>query len=204
MNRTTWLVVRCALGSTLLLSACATTQGGSAEYQDLAEPVVVATDGAADLAAEWANLRARAVDLDHLDDDAHTIGDFEPFNGLWIALTDGRVLVRGRWQGDDPIDGWYRRNPASVPTGQANPVIETAQRPIRLFVYDPSGGRLQPVSHVPEVYPFSTAVIVGASPDAVLDVVVLNGERAVAYRSGFNGAAYDIVREIYVAPIPGA
>lgn len=199
-----WPVVGCALVSTLLLSACATTQGGQAEYHDLAEPVVLATDRAADLTAEWEDLQARAVDLDHLDDDPHTIRDFEPFNGLWIALTDGRVLVRGRWQGDEPIDGWYRRNPAAVPAGQANPVIGTAQRPVRLFVYDPSGGRLQPVSHVPEVHQFSTAVTVGASSDAVLDVLVLNGERAVAYRSGFNGAAYDIVREIYVAPIPDA
>jgi hypothetical protein len=33
-------------------------------------------------------------------------------------------------------------------------------------------------------------------------VVVLAGEAVVAYTSGFNGAAYDIPYELYVAPIP--
>ncbi len=203
MNRSSSMAVIGALAWAILSAACATSQGAQAvEYQDLADPVIVASDDAADLAEEWDDLLARAVDLGHLGVDAQTIQDFEPFNGPWIALTDGRVLVRGRWQNDDPIDGWYRRNPASVAAGQVNPVIETSHRPVRLFVYDPSGGQLQPVSHVPEVYSFSTAITVGASPDAVLDVVVLAGEQAVAYRSGFSGAAYDIVREIYVAPIP--
>jgi hypothetical protein len=53
-----------------------------------------------------------------------------------------------------------------------------------------------------ELHPFSTAVSVGESSDIVLDVVVLAGEKVVAYTSGFNGAAYDIVYEVYVAPIP--
>jgi len=36
----------------------------------------------------------------------------------------------------------------------------------------------------------------------VLDVVVLTGAQVVAYTLGFNGAGYDIPRDLYVAPIP--
>lgn len=188
----------------VLPTACGSTNpdASTAEYEDLAGPLLVATVDGGDMDSTWDDLRSASADLDQLGDRGGEIPAFEPFNDPRIVLSDGRFVVRGRWLNDAPVAGWYQRNPALVAHGDVNPILDNVQRPIRLFIYDPSAGEVTPVSHVPDVRPFSTAVLVGASPDAVLDVVVLSGERAVAYRSGFSGAAYDIPREIYVAPLP--
>lgn len=171
-------------------------------YEDLDAPLLVASADAGDLEAEWAELVASAVDLERLGDAAEPIPGFDSFNDPRIALSDGRFVVRGRWDGDEPVAIKVQRHPDVVGEGEDNPITETLLPPVRLFVWDPAGGEMLPVSHIPDVFPFSTAMSVGESPDVVLDVVVLQGEQVLAYVSGFSGAAYDLPREVYVAPIP--
>lgn len=171
-------------------------------YEGLDEPLLVAEekDGLADRWTEFAEVGVA------VDRDASAVGaipGFEPFNDPGILLSDGRFVLRGRWDGDQGLAGWWQDRPESVPEGEVVPdPVETSTKPVRLFVYDPETADLRPLSHVPTVYPYSTAVSTGASPDAVLDIVVLTGEQTVAYMTGFGGAAYDLPREIYVAPIP--
>lgn len=183
----------------LLLSACAGPMETSGPYGKLDAPMLVASGDGID--AAWTDLVRSAATVSTTDEPADIPG-FEPFNDPRISLADGRLLVRGRSDADEPIAGWHRRNPALVPEGEESPVIEDLARPIRLFVYDPTHGTLLPVSHIPDVRAYTTAATEGESPDVVLDVVVLEGEQVVAYTSGFNGAAYDIPYEVWVAPIP--
>ncbi|MGI9605133.1 MAG: hypothetical protein ACR2P0_03245 [Acidimicrobiales bacterium] len=136
-------------------------------------------------------------------DDAPTPAGFNAFNNPAVALADGRVLLRGMWDGDEPIESWRQRNPDAVAPGEdPPPVIDEALLPVRLFVFDPAADTLQPVSHEPEVRSFSTAISQGSGPDVVLDLVVLSGDATVAYTVGFNGAGYDIPYALYLAPIP--
>ena len=167
---------------------------------ELSEPRKVSVDGE-DLDALWAAAAAKAVPLDETSGGAEIAG-FEPFNDPRIALSDGRFIVRGRWDGDDPIAGWYERNAGSLAEGEEPIRSDSFDRPIRLFVYDPTTDELTPLSHVPEVVAYSTALSTGESADIVLEIAVLEGEQIVAYTAGFNGAAYDIRRGVYLAPIP--
>ena len=185
-----------------VLAACGSDSTTPAAYRDLDGPQLVASADTGDLGTTWEQLASLAVDLRRLGEGADSIPGFEPFNDPRIALSDGRFVVRGRWEGDEPIAGWYQRTPASLGEGEDNPVIDTKNRPIRLFVYEPGSHGLLPISQIPDVHAFSTAMYVGESADVVLAVVVLTGERVVAYTTGFNGAAYDIPRGVYVAPIP--
>lgn len=186
----------------VVLTACGSDSATPTPYRDLDGPQLVASADAGNLETTWEQLTGLAVDLQRLGEGADQIPGFEPFNDPRIALSDGRFVVRGRWEGDQPIAGWYQRAPASLSEGEENPVIDTNSRPIRLFVYEPGSHGLLPISQIPDVHAFSTAMYVGESTDVVLAVVVLAGEQVVAYTIGFNGAAYDIPRGVYVAPIP--
>lgn len=171
-------------------------------HEDLDQPLLVSGESD-DLPARWAEFTASGVDVDRDTSASGGISGFEPFNDPGIMLADGRRVLRGRWDGDDDMVSSWQPNPASVPPGEVVPdPVDTITKPVRLFVYDPETGEIRPVSHVPAIHPYSTAVSVGEAPDAVLDVVVLPGQQTVAYITGFSGAAYDLPREIYVAPIP--
>lgn len=182
-------------------SAPPTSEGEQNAPEDLSEPLKVSVDGE-DLDARWAEVAATAATLGQLPDAASHIAGFEPFDDPRIALSDGRFLVRGRWVGDEPIAGWHQRNPDLLPEGEESTRIDSSDRPIRLFVHDPVTDDLTPVSHVPEVFAYSTAISVGESADTVLDVAVLEREQTVAYTTGFDGAGYDIRRGVYLARIP--
>jgi hypothetical protein len=200
--RTRILIAGVVVGA--LVAACGRDSGATmpGSYEDLAAPLLLGSVGRGDLETAWEKLTEAGVDLPRLGEDAGPIAAFEPFNDPRIALSDGRFVVRGRWESDAPIEGWIQRNPVLLPEGEDNPVTTTSRRPVRLFVYDPESGQLLPLSHIPAVHPCSTATSLGESADVVLAVVVLAGERAVGYTLGFNGAAYDIPREVYVASIP--
>ena len=172
--------------------------GSSVDDGANTEPILISAGP--DLSAAWDQFVESAVSLDRAV--SLSIPGFEPFNDVRIALSDGRFIVRGRWDRDAVINSSYQRNPDSLPEGADNPVIDSSDRPVRLFVYDQRTDALKPVSHTPSVFPYSTAMSVGDGPDIVLDVVVLDGELSVAYITGFSGAAYDIQREVYTAPIP--
>lgn len=184
-----------------------TTEGASTtadlEHPGGPELIIEGQGGQGDLTATWATYAEAAMELEQVDG-PQGIPGFEPFND-GLRLPDGRILIRGRWDGDDPVAGWYQRNPDSVAPGEPEPPVNAVvDRPIRLFVVDATAGSAAPVSHVPVVRPFSTAVSVGEGPDVILQFVVLDGGRRVAYTAGFNGAAYDIPYVLYVAPIPPA
>lgn len=181
----------------VVLAACAAPATTAGLYADVDAPTLLASGDGVD--AAWAELVGSAAHVES-GSGLGVIPGFEPFNDPQLALSDGRFLVRGRSASDEPIGGWYQRSPAVA--GEDNPVVETLAPPVRLFVYDPVGGQLSPVSHVPVLRAYTTAVMQGESPDIPLQVVVLEGEHVVAYTSGFNGAAYDIAYEVWVAPIP--
>jgi hypothetical protein len=181
------------------------TAAPTGEVDTVAGPELILEGGGgqSDLTAAWAPYADAALELEEVDGPGDIPG-FEPFN-RGLRLPDGRILIRGRWDGDEPIGGWWQRNPASVAPGEPEPPIEeVAERPIRLFVVDPGAGSVVPVSHVPVVRPYSTAISVGEGPDVVLRFVVLDEGARVAYTAGFNGAAYDIPQVLYLAPIPPA
>lgn len=132
---------------------------------------------------------------------APAIGGFEPFNAGW-RLEDGRLLIRGRWTGDEVLPGWNQRNPDSLGPDEDEPERnENPSRPIRLFLIDEERRSLTALSHMPEVRAFQTAVSVGEAADVVLDVVVLPTGR-VAYLAGFGGAGYDVPYVAFDAAIP--
>lgn len=177
----------------------------SGEVERLVEPELILEGGGgqSDLMAAWTPYADAALDLEEVDGPAGISG-FESFN-RGLQLPDGRVLVRGRWDGDELIAGWWQRNPDSVAPGEPEPPVEdVSELPIRLFVVDPEAGSVVPVSHVPVVRPYSTAVSVGEGPDVVLQFVVLDDGVTVAYTAGFSGAAYDVPWVLYEAPLPPA
>ncbi len=158
------------------------------------DPWTVVADAWTDLAENGAGIEP--VELDH------PIPDFEPFR-RGVPLDDGRFLVRGRWDRDEPIDSWFQRNPNAVPPGEEQPPrTDRSEPPIRLFVVDPERGEVEPISGWPTVRGYSTALSIGATPDLVLQLVVSPDQDAVAYTVGFSGAAYDIPYELWLAPIP--
>ena len=170
-------------------------------YSDLFEPLLLVGEGG-DIASQWEDLLAEAVAVDTALPANFSVPRFEPFNDLSWTLSDGRIILRGRWNGDEVLNGFFQRSAASVPEGEPNPVVETSDHPVRLWLFDPETGSLTPLSHVPGVFPYATAVATGEAADVVLEAAVIEGERAIAYVTGFNGAAYDIRRELYVAAIP--
>ena len=123
------------------------------------------------------------------------IAGFQPHNDVAAVLSDGRFLVRGRWDGDEPVETWFE-------SFGGDERITEPRRPIRLFLYDPAEELLTPIGGLPPQRETSTAVSTSYSPDTVLRVKVLAGESAVAYSAGFNGAAYDIEYGLYLAPLP--
>jgi hypothetical protein len=144
----------------------------------------------------------RVLPLFTFDNDSPSIAGFESSDDS-IALPDGRFLVRGRSAADVGIEGWSQRNPDAAAPGEPFPPIVANQRPpVRLFVYDPNGETLTAVSHWPESRPYSTAISRGLWPDHVLDALILEGGRTVAYTAGFSGAGYDLPYALYLAPIP--
>ena len=122
------------------------------------------------------------------------IAGFVPHNDIAALLSDGRYLIRGRWDQDQPMDSWLQ-----FVDGERT---SEARRPIRLFLYDPNDGLLTPVSGIPESTEVSTAVATSFGPDTVLRVELLAGEEMVVYSVGFNGAAYDLEHSLYLAPLP--
>jgi hypothetical protein len=194
-------------------SGCGDTTGvaelgdttGAAEFGDLGGPelIVDSEGGQGDLVAAWTPYAKGALELEQVEG-PQGIPDFAPFND-GLRLPDGRILVRGRWDSDEPVSGWFQPNPDSVAPGEPQPAGRAVvDRPIRLFVVDPATGSVAPVSHVPAMRSFSTAVSVGEGPDVILQFVVLRDGRRVAYTAGFSGAAYDIPHVLYEAPIPPA
>lgn len=193
-----------AVASLLVGVSCDADPGTSvadSTYGELAEPLLLVGEGG-DVDSQWDHLLVGAVLLDAAAPGTFSVPGFEPFNDLSLSLTDGRIILRGRWDGDEVLNGFFQRNAASVPEGEPNPVVATSDHPVRLWLFDPETGSLTPLSHVPGVFPYATAVATGEAADVVLEAAVIEGERAIAYVTGFNGAAYDIRRELYVAAIP--
>jgi hypothetical protein len=122
------------------------------------------------------------------------IPGFTPHNDIAAVLSDGRYLIRGQWDQDEPME-------SSLQFVNGERTSEP-RRPIRLFLYDPANGLLVPVSGIPESTEVSTAVSTSYGPGTVLRVELLAAETLVAYSVGFNGAAYDIEHSLYLAPLP--
>jgi hypothetical protein len=122
------------------------------------------------------------------------IAGFRPHNDIAAVLGDGRYLIRGRSDRDQPMDSWVER----TETGRtAEP-----RRSIGLFPYDPTDDEPSPVSGIPMSSEVSTAISRSFGPDTVLRVELLPGDRSVANSVGFNGAAYDIEHSLYLTPLP--
>lgn len=175
----------------------------TAELDNLGGPelLVEGEGGQSDLTATWSPYAEAAMELEPVAG-LQGIPGFEPFND-GLRLPDGRILIRGSWDNDDPIARWYQRNPDSVaPAEPQPPVFDAVDRPIRLFVVDATTGSVAAVSHLPVVRPFNTAISVGEAPDVVLNFVVLDSGRRTAYTAGFDGSAYEVPYVLYVAPIP--
>lgn len=167
-----------------------------------AAPVVL-TDADGDLSERWRELTAGATFAQpDVAGGPPAIPGLTPYDGAAIVLDDGRLVLRGIWDGDEPLVGSRRTNPAMVPEGEDNPVVETSARPVRVFLHDPATGDLQPLSPVPRVRAFATAAMIGASADTVLELALLADRSSVAFLLGFQGAAYDIPHELHVVPIP--
>ncbi len=123
------------------------------------------------------------------------IPGFTPHRERGTALTDGRYLILGRWDEDEPTESWQQPNDSTERT------IEQV-RPVRLFLYDPTSELITPISEIPQSHAVSTAVTTSFGPDTVLEVAVLPGEMVVVYTVGFNGAGYDIPNALYMARLP--
>ncbi|MEM8926290.1 MAG: hypothetical protein AAGD35_22520 [Actinomycetota bacterium] len=146
----------------------------------------------------WTELATTAVEP-VTDIEPGPIDGFVPSGPVRHRLADGRFLVVGSWEGDEPIEQWEESF-----RGPDEDTVRTNRTgmPQRLFVYDPADERLQPVSDVPGTTFVSNALGDKDLADRVLDVVVLRNDLGVLYSVGFAGAGYDIVRERYLAPIP--
>lgn len=168
-------------------------------FAGITEPVAVGESGG----VTWSQVEAESDPAEPVPVPA--IPGFEKERSPNILLADGRVLVVGIADGDTPIAVKYRRNPDAQPPDQPAPEwTSDAQRPVRLFVYDPGGGELVAISGVPPASEYRTAISEGATLEAVINVRVLSGGHLVAYTVGLVLAAYDLEREIYIAPIPPA
>jgi hypothetical protein len=164
---------------------------------------VVLTEADGDLGERWREFTAGATFAEpDVASGPMAIPGLTPYDGAAIVLDDGRLVLRGTWDGDEPLVGSHRMNPAMAPDGEDNPVVETSARPVRVFLHDPATGDLRPLSPVPQVRAFATATRIGASADAVLELALLADRSSVAFLLGFQGAAYDIPHELHVVPIP--
>jgi len=210
-SRLTGLTLAVLVGATAL-GGC----GSDREVTSLTAPVattdsspattgapVVLTDADGDLGERWRELTVGATFAEpDVAEGPMAIPGLTAYDGAAIVLDDGRFVLRGIWDGDEPLVGSHRMNPAMVPEGEDNPVVETSARPIRVFLHDPATGDLQPLSPVPQVRAFTTAAMIGASADAVLELALLADRSSVAFLLGFQGAAYDIPYELHVVPVP--